>query len=200
MQTVSVLAAALVGAALLPATAKAGELDLNLGLQATTTEWPEDHGGGGSLDVGYWFTDTFGAKFIGKEQYAAIDQRLMTYLSINAAAHHTFGSVRLTATLGLVHQHEETRAALEEAPFSALLGIGDGIRHRAGSRAGFSVAVPILHYSRGELYLAFDLDSTVFTEDTRGPRWMSSGGVSVGVTFDLQRTAAPASTAIVGSR
>ncbi len=199
MQTVSVLAAAFVGAALLPATAHAGELDLNLGLMATTTEWPEDHGGGGSLDVGYWFTDTFGAKFIGKEQFAAIDQRLMTYLSINAAAHHTFGSVRLIATLGLVHQHEETRAALEEAPLSAFLGIGDGIRHRAGSRAGFSIAVPILEHRRGEWYLAFDLDSTVFTENTRGPRWMSSGGVSVGLTFDFQRTT-PAPRAVVGTR
>ncbi len=184
MQPVLVLALA----AILPATAAhAGELDLNVGLQATTTEWPEDHGGGASLDLGYWFTEHFGVKYIGKEHYAVVDDRFMTYLSINAAVHHDFGAVTVTGTAGAVHQHEETRAALMEAPFSAALGIGDGIRHRAGGRAGVSLAVPVFAYSRGEGYVAFDLDATMFTEDTRGPRWMSSGGVSFGFTFDLKK-------------
>lgn len=186
MHTVRVLALA-AGASLLPAAAHAGELDLNLGVQATTTDWPADHGGGGSLDLGYWFTSMFGVKYIGKAHYATVDERVMTYLSLNAAAHHDVGSVRVTGTLGVVHQHEENRSALMEAPFSAALGIGDNIRHRAGGRTGLSLGVPVFQYSRGEGYLAFDLDATVFTEDTRGPRWMTSGGVSFGFTFDLAR-------------
>ncbi len=187
MQPVLVLALA-AGASLLPvAVAHAGELDLNVGLQATTTEWPEDHGGGASLDLGYWFTEHFGVKFIGKEHYAVVDDRLMTYLSLNAAAHHELGRVKVTGAAGVVHQHEETRETLMEAPFSAALGIGDGIRHRAGGRAGVSLGVPVFAYSRGEGYLAFDLDVTMFTEDTRGPRWMSSGGVSFGFTFDFAK-------------
>jgi len=189
MHPALVLATAL-GAAVLPAAAHAGELDLNLGLQATTTEWPADHGGGGSLDLGYWFGRTFGVKFVGKEHFAAVDERLMSYLSLNVAARRDVGSVRLVGSLGLVHQHEETRAALMEAPFSALLGIGDGIRHRAGGRAALSLAVPIVAHRRGEWYLAFDLDTTRFTEGERGPRWMSSGGVSLGLTFDFARTVA----------
>jgi len=191
MQPVLVLA--LTGASILSATAAhAGELDLNVGLQATTTEWPEDHGGGASLDLGYWFTEHFGVKYIGKEHYAIVDDRFMTYLSLNAAAHHDFGKVTVTGTAGVVHQHEETRAALMEAPFSAALGIGDGIRHRAGGRAGVSLAVPVFSHRRGEGYLAFDLDATMFTEDTRGPRWMSSGGVSFGFTFDFAKKPAVA--------
>ena len=188
MQTALVLAIA-AGASLLPTSAHAGELDLNLGLQATTTDWPADHGGGGSLDLGYWFATiggtSLGAKYVGKEQYANVDERVMTYLSINAAVRQDLGAVRLVATAGLVHQHEETRDALMEAPFSAALGIGDGIRHRAGARSGLSIVMPVARYRRGEFYLAFDLDATVFTEDTRGPRWMSSGGVSFGATFDF---------------
>ncbi len=186
MQPVLVLAL-VAGATLLPAAAHAGELDLNLGLQATTTEWPKDHGGGASLDLGYWITEHFGVKYIGKEHYAMVDDRLMSYLSLNAAAHHDFGRVTVTGTAGVVHQHEETRAALMDAPFSAALGIGDGIRHRAGGRAGISLAVPMFAYSRGDAYLAIDLDATLFSEDTRGPRWMSSGGVSFGFTFDLAK-------------
>jgi hypothetical protein len=195
MQTVLVLAIA-AGASLLPSSAHAGELDLNLGLQATTTDWPADHGGGASLDLGYWFAsvgDThFGAKYIGKEHYANVDERLMTYLSINGAVRHDFGQLKLVGTTGLVHQHEETRAALMEAPVSAALGIGDGIRHRAGARAGLSLALPIVKHRRGEWYLALDLDATAFTEDTRGPRWMTSGGVSFGFTFDFARKPAAA--------
>ncbi|MBA3454051.1 MAG: hypothetical protein H0T42_13235 [Deltaproteobacteria bacterium] len=188
MQPVLVLAMA-IGASLLPAAAHAGELDLNLGLQATTTEWPADHGGGTSLDLGYWISEHFGLKYIGKAHYATVDERVMTYLSLNAAAQHDIGSVRLVGTLGLVHQHEETRTALMEAPFSAALGIGDNIRHRAGARTGVSLAVPVFTYDRGEGYLAFDLDATMFTEDTRGPRWMTSGGISFGCTFDFARKA-----------
>jgi hypothetical protein len=191
MNTVLVVVIA-AGATLLPAAAHAGELDLNLGLQATTTEWPEDHGGGGSLDLGYWFTDRFGVSFVGKEQYATIDQRLMSYLSLNGAVRQDLGTMHLVGMLGVVHQHEETRAALMDAPVSALLGIGDGIRHRAGARAGVSLIVPILQHRRGEWYLAFALDTTVFSEAERGPQWMASGGVSLGLTFDVTRSAAVA--------
>lgn len=188
MQTALVLAIA-TGAALLPSSASAGEADLNLGLQATTTDWPADHGGGGHLDLGYWFAsvgDThFGAKYVGKEHYATVDERLMTYLSINAAVRQDFGDLRLVGTLGAVHQHEETREQLMEAPFSSALGIGDGIRHRAGARAGISVLMPVVKHRRGQFYIALDLDATAFSEDTRGPRWMSSGGLSFGATFDF---------------
>ena len=118
MQTVLVLAIA-AGASLLPSTASAGEIDLNLGLQATTTDWPTDHGGGGTLDLGYWFANLggmrLGAKYIGKEQYAMVDERVMTYLSVNAAVAHDIGKLRLVGTVGLVHQHEETRTHLMEA-------------------------------------------------------------------------------------
>lgn len=166
-------------------TATAGELDLGVGAQGTTTAWPDDHGGGATLDVGYWFLPWVGATFLAKEQYAQVDDRFMTYLSVNGAFRHPLGPLRLTGTLGLVHQHEEPRAAVSEMPLSSLFGVGDGIRHRMGGRAGAQLALPVWTYGRGDLFVALDIDVTKFMDTDRGPSWMTSAGVSFGATFDF---------------
>lgn len=179
--------ASLVLVPLLAGTASAGELAIDLGLQATTTGWPDDHGGGPALGAGWWFEPWLGATFIGKEHYATVDDRFMSYFSVNGAVRRTFGSLRLTGTLGVVHQHEEPRAAIMEQPLQSLFGVGDGIRHRMGSRAGASLALPLRTHGHGDYYVALDLDATVFADEDRGPRWMSSAGLSVGFTYDFAR-------------
>ena len=167
-----------------------GLLDLGLGVQATTTGWPDDHGGGPALDAGYWFTPHIAATFVGKEQYATVDDRMMSYFSFNAAVRQVVGRLRLTESLGFVHQHEEPRAAIMESPVEALFGVGDGIRHRMGSRAGFSLGLPLSTHGHGDYYVALDLDGTVFMDEDRGPRWMSSAGLSVGFTYDFAQSKA----------
>ena len=167
--------------------ADAGELDMNLGLQATTTGWPDDNGGGPTLDATWYFRPWLGATFIGKEHYATVDDRMMSYFSINAAVRRELGPVRLSGTLGLVHQHEESRAAIMEQPVQALFGVGDGIRHRMGSRAGFSLGLPFTTHGHGDYFVALDIDATVFADADRGPRWMSSAGLSLGFTYDFAR-------------
>src|SRR5215207_9766493 len=127
--------------AVLAGPASAGELDMNLGLQATTTDWPSDNGGGPTLGAGWWFRPWIAATFVGKEHYATVDDRFMSYFSVNAATRYELGPVRLGASLGVVHQHEESRAAIMEQPVQALFGVGDGIRHRMASRAGFSLGL-----------------------------------------------------------
>lgn len=172
---------------LLTSTARAGELDLNLGLQATTTAWRDDHGGGPALAVGYWLRSWIGAAFVGKEHYIAVDERFASYFSANAAVRRELGRVRLGAMLGVVHQHEQTRAAIEAQPLASLMGIGDGTRHRAGGRGALSVALPFRPHDKGDWYVALDVDATRFTDDDRGPRWMASTGVSVGFTYGAAR-------------
>jgi hypothetical protein len=167
--------------------ASAGELELDLGLQATTTGWPDDHGGGPSLGATWWWKPWLGASFIGKEHYATVDDRFMSYLSFNGAMRRVLGRVRLDATLGVVHQHEESRAAIMEEPVQSLFGVGDGIRHRMASRAGFSLGLPFSTHGHGDYYVALDIDGTVFADADRGPRWMSSAGLSVGFTYDFAR-------------
>ncbi len=173
---------------LLAAPASAGELDLDLGLQATTTGWADDHGGGPTLGASWWFKPWLGASFIAKEHYATVDDRFMSYFSFNAALRRELGPVRLTGTLGIVHQHEEPRAAIMEQPVQALFGVGDGIRHRMASRAGFSLGLPLATHGHGDYFVALDIDGTVFADEDRGPRWMTSAGLSVGFTYDFART------------
>jgi hypothetical protein len=185
---VAPLLAALLLTPRLAGRASAGELDLGVGLQATTTGWPEDNGGGPSLDASWWFKHWLGVSFIGKEHYATVDDRFMSYFSVNGALRHDFGRVRLTGTLGVVHQHEESRAAIMNQPIQSLFGVGDGIRHRMASRAGFSLGLPISPYDHGDVFLALDVDGTVFAEADRGPRWMSSAGLSLGFTYDFAST------------
>jgi hypothetical protein len=170
---------------LLAGSASAGELDIDLGLQATTTGWPGDHGGGPTLEAAWWFTPWLGATFVGKSHYATVDDRFMSYFSVNAALRRPLGRVWLTGSLGIVHQHEESYAAIMEQPVQSLFGVGDGIRHRMASRAGLSLGLPVSSHARGDYYVALDVDGTLFADRDRGPRWMSSAGLSVGFTYDF---------------
>lgn len=172
---------------LLGGTARAGELDLDLGAQATTTAWHGDHGGGATLDLGYWFRPWLGASFVSKEQYATVDDRFMSYFSVNVSARTRIQGFRLTGELGGVHQHEEPRAAVMEQPVQSLFGVGDGIRHRMGARAAFEIAYPIHSYQHGELYAGFQIDATLFMDTDRGPQWMTSAGLSLGFSYDFAR-------------
>jgi len=174
-------------------TAGAGELDLDLGLQATHTQWDDDHGGGPTLSAGWLFKPWLGASFIGKEHYATIDDRYMSYFSVNALFRHSLDRFRISGTIGLVHQHEEPRAAIDSMPLESAFGVADGIRHRMASRAGVQLAIPFRDRAKGDWYVGLDLDATVFAEQTRGPRWMTSAGLSVGFTHDFtNKTPAPA--------
>ena len=170
---------------MLGGSASAGVLDLDLGLQATTTGWPADHGGGATLGAGYWFRPWLGATFVGKEGYSSIDDRFLSYFSVNAAGRTPLGPLRLTGTLGVVHQHEEPRAAWMSQPAESLFGVGDGIRHRMAGRAGLSLALPVHKNHHGDTYVAFDLDGTRFLDSDRGPKWMASVGFSIGFTYDF---------------
>jgi hypothetical protein len=168
-------------------SASAGALDLGFGPQGTLTAWPGDHGRGAAIAATWWFRPWIGAAFIGKEQYATVDDRFLSYFSLDVALRQPLGWLRLTGTLGLVHQHEESRAAVMDQPFQAVLGVGDGIRHRGGGRIGGSLAWPFRRHGHGDFYLALDLDGTAFLESTRGPRWMASAGLSVGFTYDWSK-------------
>jgi hypothetical protein len=168
-------------------TATAGELAVDVGLAATTTAWPDDSGGGTTLDATWWFRSWLGASFVGKEQYAPVDERFLSYFSVNAAARRTVGPVRIAGELGVVHQHEEPRAALMDQPIESLFGVADGTRHRAAGRAGVHVALPFAQHGHGDWYVALAVDSTAFAEAERGPRWMIGAGLAVGLRYDFAK-------------
>lgn len=172
-------------------TANAGELDLNLGLQSTHTEWSGDTGGGPTLSAAYLFKPWLGAAFVGKEHYGKIDDRLMSYFSLNVLFRAKVERFRLTGTAGVVHQHEQTRASIEDQPLASAFGVADGMRHRMATRTGAQLALPFRDRAKGDWYVALDLDGTYFAEATRGPQWMTSVGLSIGFTHDFSRKPAP---------
>jgi len=179
--------AALLSILVMSHTAAAGELDVDAGLVASTTAWPDDHGGGTSLDATWWFGGGWlGASFVGKEQYAQIDDRFLSYFSVNAAARKPLGKLRLAGRLGLVHQHEEPRAALMAQPIESLFGVADGTRHRMAARTGAQLALPFAEHAHGDWYVALDVDGTLFGDADRGPRWMIGAGLSVGLRYDFE--------------
>jgi len=168
-------------------SASAGELDLDFGPTATTTAWPGDHGGGAALSATWFVRPWIGASFIGKEQYATVDDRALSYFSVNAAARTLLGPLELIPTLGIVHQHEEPRSAIMEQPVQSLFGVGDGIRHRMAGRGGLELAWPFRTHDHGSYYVALSLDGTVFADNDRGPRWMTSAGLAIGFSYDWSK-------------
>ena len=161
--------------------AAAGSLDMDVGLQATKTSWPSDHGGGATVSAGYWFLPWLGVTGLFKEQYATVDDRFLSYYSANLAGAVPLGRMRLIGTLGVVHQHEEPRAALMEQPVASAFGVGDGIRHRVAGRGGLTLEIPI----HNEFYAALDIDATRFVDSDKGPPWMLSAGASLGFLYDF---------------
>ena len=180
-------------------TARAGTLDLDVGLQATHTDWDDDHAGGPTLSASWLFRPWIGMNFTGKEQYASIDDRYLGYYSVNAMFRKAFDHIRISGTAGFVHQHEEPKVAIDAMPIESLFGVADGTRHRMGTRAGVQLAIPFRDRAKGDWYVALDIDATIFSEQERGPRWMSSAGLSIGFTHDFAK-AAPAPAGKVASK
>ncbi|HTJ44365.1 MAG TPA: hypothetical protein VL463_19815 [Kofleriaceae bacterium] len=162
--------------------ARAGELDLGVGVGATTTQWSGDRGGGPTIDASWWFTDWLAATYAGKEQYASVDERMLSYFSVGMSARR--GPV--VGSLGLVHQHEEPWPSVEDMPVGSVFGAGDGIRHRFGGRAAVHWILPFRAHAHGDFFASIDLDGAYFADD-HGPAWMASLGASIGFSYDFAR-------------
>jgi hypothetical protein len=179
--------------ATLAGTARAGELDLALGLDAADSEWDEDHLGHGTFKLGYrFFRPWFQITYFGKLGYASVDDRMLTHLSLGPEIRPPIPGTRLRpyARAMVVHQHEESRSAVEDQPFQALIGVGDGIRHRGGVGGGLGLELPFVQHRKGDWYASLDLNATYFPDD-RGPQRYLAAGLSVGFKWDFDR-AAPA--------
>lgn len=162
--------------------ARAGELDVAGSVEGTSTGWEEDRAGGATLRAAWMWRDWIGAGFVGRQHYATVDERLLAYFAIGPVVRRAVGPVRVAASVGVVHQHEEPMEAIRHQPVRSLLGVGDGIRHRAGARAGVDVAIPFRRHRRGDFYAAIGVDATWFADD-HGPAWQASAGVGLGFTW-----------------
>ncbi len=133
--------------------------------------------GGFSVGLQLWRIVT---PFVGASLgYARVDQRLLTRLTVGVDVGHTFADrYRPRLFAAFVHQHEESLASVAEQPFGAVLGIGDGIRHRAG--AYFGAGFDWRFFRRGSLQLAVGPElSAMYLTYSSGPSWYLFGGISL---------------------
>jgi hypothetical protein len=164
--------------------APTGEIQLALGLGGEGSSWRGDGAGFGTLQLSYRFRDLVAPYFLARVGYAAVDQRMLTFLSIGGQIWGRIGKVRPFARFGLVHQHEETMSSVADEPFGAIFGVGDGIRHRAGLDGGLGVDVPFIKQKAWEFHVRMELLLTGFP-DPRGPAIYGGGTAGLGFNYAL---------------
>lgn len=170
---------------LLPALAHAepekqpvrGELMARLGLSGGLSNWSGDPLGYGSLTLGMRLFGIAGPYFQGRLGYGAVDQRMLTFLSIGVEGGFSAGEKLFPrAFAGFVHQHEESMAAVDNEPVGALLGIGSGIRHRAGAQFGFGLDIKILNEPKYNIHIGPEM-MAAYLGYSSGPNWYFQGGI-----------------------
>jgi hypothetical protein len=135
--------------------------------------------------LGYRYKQLVSLDALTRLGYASVDQRVLTYISLGGTLWGHIGKVQPYLRLALVHQHEESRAAIDQDPHGALFGVGNGIRHRGGYAASVGFMMPFQRVRRlGEWYVGLDAWSTYFP-DNRGPAIYAGGSGWLGFAFRL---------------
>lgn len=159
-------------------------IQLATGPGGMASTWRGDGALSGGLRLGVRFIDLISIEFIGRLAYSTVDERTLSYFGFGGTIYGRLGNVRPFARIALVHQHEETVAALKNDAGGALLGIGDGIRHRGGFSWSLGADIPVGRRGPAQFFVGFDALATVFP-DPRGPSWYFGGGGWVGVNYAL---------------
>lgn len=166
-------------------SARAGELQVELGPVFKKSTWWGDAGGGAQLRIGYRFASFLALDVgVGEELYAT-DLRLVTALSVGLTGSFHVGGVRPLLRLYFVHQHEEGLVSVKRGPFTTVIGIGDGIRHRAGGGLDAGVEIPLLSRPKWQLFIAPTLVTTFIPDTSLGPAAYVGARVGVGFNFPL---------------
>lgn len=113
--------------------------------------------------------------------YANVDERLLELLEIGGQVWARIGLTRPYLRFGLVHQHEEPWAAVKSDLGGALVGVGDGIRHRFGFDGALGVDIPFKQYKSFQFHATLESVVTGFP-DPKGPRVY--GGATAGIGFN----------------
>jgi hypothetical protein len=164
--------------------AHATEFQLKTGLLGETSTWRDDPAATGALSLGLRFSDLVSVYFQGRVGYAGVDQRMLTMVQIGGQIYGRLGRVRPFFRFGLVHQHEESWAAVNGDVFGALFGVGDGIRHRGGFEWAGGVEVPFAKVKRTQFFASGEGLVTWFP-DPRGPAAYGGMMLSLGLNYSI---------------
>lgn len=162
-----------------------GQLRVGFGLAGGASNWSGDGLGYAGFDLGLriYRVVTFRAGLdLG---YARVDQRVLTRLELGFDFGWTFAQrVRPHVGIAFVHQHEESLAALAQQPLGAVLGIGTGIRHRAGIHSGLGLEIIAARNRQLEFGVGPDA-SFMWLTYSSGPTWYWTLGVTAALHVRL---------------
>lgn len=164
--------------------AEATEIQLAIGAAGTGSEWEGDGAAYGTGRLGVRIADLVSIYTLEKFGYSAVDQRFLTFLSLGAQVYGRIDEVRPYGRIAVAHQHEESIQVVEEDPAGVLVGIGDGIRHRAGGELAAGADLPLLKEKDYVIVGSGELMMSYFP-DPRGPAWYFGGAVALGIDYDI---------------
>ncbi len=166
-------------------SAHAGEVQLDLAARAIASSWRGDYGGGGQLRLGYRFAKVLAIDFVGWEEYASVDRRLDTGLTFGLSGFLPLGRVRPSLRLYFIHQHEEALVSVEDHAGGTLLGIGEGIRHRAGGGAVLGAEIALAKTTSVEYLAVAGASLTWFPDTSLGPGAYFGFTAGLGLNYSL---------------
>ncbi|MBP8196596.1 MAG: hypothetical protein KAY55_05455 [Deltaproteobacteria bacterium] len=162
-----------------------GQLLVSIGLAAGGTTWRSDPLGVGSLALGLRLYRSIALVVQGRLGYGRVDQRQLTAILIGLSGGGYLGERAYgRLSVSFIHQHEESLAAVAEQPAGALLGIGTGIRHRAGVQVGIGCDFIAYRKPKYELTVGPEVAVSYLTYSS-GPSIYGFAGIVAGGAFRL---------------
>lgn len=171
---------------LAPATARAGEIQVDVGTTMLGSSWQGDFTGGGLVRLGYRFARVVSIDTVVWEQLGNVDSRFLTGLTIGVTGYIPLKRVRPSLRVFAIHQHEEGAVSVAQTPGGFLFGIGSGIRHRGGGGVTLGAEIPFLHRHGLEWVVLAEVEGIYFP-DPLGPTFYLGGIVGVGFNYALPK-------------
>ncbi|HEX7666802.1 MAG TPA: hypothetical protein VF407_19875, partial [Polyangiaceae bacterium] len=107
-----------------------------------SSSWPGDPAILSELRLGFRFMET-GALYVQSGLgYAPVNQRELVQIAFGGQLWLRVWKLKPFVRLAVIHQHEESTASWKNDFGESLLGIGNGIRHRAGAEAALGMDFP----------------------------------------------------------
>lgn len=182
-----VVAAALVAVfTLAPCEARAADYYLEGSVLGGGTTWsPHDGNVQGALRTGFAFAKNIvGIEVQGRLGYAGVDQRILEALGVGTKLSIPIQPVTPHLRLGMIHMHEEPVSAAKKDVAGAIVGVGDGIRHRFGIENALGVDWAFAKTKRMAFIASVEGYLDVFPDD-KGPLLYAGGGMGLGFQYHL---------------
>ena len=166
------------------ATVHKTEAFLATDYEGGSSSWPGDPAALSELRLGFRFMET-GALYVQSGLgYAPVNQRELVQIALGGQLWLRLWKVKPFVRAAIIHQHEESTAAWKSDFGESLLGIGNGIRHRAGAEAALGVDIPFYRSEKVEIDGNVEA-SAPWYPDNRGPHFYLLGGLGLGIHYAL---------------